>query len=300
MKPSWWVMVAGCAVQVGPGPGEQGGFDGGEVTGTPNAVPQAEPWVQFDRTATVICGVTAAGALDCPHAASFGVELPEGAFTAVELAGGGLAGCALEASGEVVCFDGTAGSALVTDAPAGRFTALAGHSLIAPHVCAVDEGGAVFCWGDDATYPPPDERFLPVLSAWSNTWCGITEGGGISCWRSHDGDLGEVTDHVPEGVWDAVTVGDGYACARRGTTVECWGDVPGDAPPDEALAVVEAGESNTCGIRPDGSAGCWGTDGWGQLGVPDGAFVSVQPAREQVCGLRPDGELTCWGWALEW
>jgi hypothetical protein len=276
-----------------------GRLPGGEETG-PGAGVQGGPWKDFDlRALGALCGVTQEGELDCPRLEQAGVELPEGDFQSVALTGGtGLAGCGLRTSGELACFDATAGSRLVSEVPSGRFVALAGHSLIDAHACAVDEGGLVHCWGEGVDELPPEDTFQGVLSSWDNTFCGLRPDRTLTCWTSSPTGSDEVTRAVPEGAWDAVSVGKDYACAMAGTSVTCWGELPEDDLPDEGLLQVGTGDWNVCGVRTEGTARCWGSNGYGQLGVPDGEFIKVQPVREQVCGLRPEGELSCWGLAL--
>ena len=309
----WWVWLGTSACATEPSdtddvePGGEGsagtpwGDSGPTSSGDPNVVPQQGPWTDFDKGVLVgvLCGITEDGAIDCPFAGARGMDLPQGDFVSVTISGGaGVAGCALGASGALACFDGLPGSALVTATPEGRFIAVAGHSFIHAHACGVRVDGYVVCWGEGIENDPPDGVFGPELSSWNDTWCGIREEGTLSCWASTGAGSSEVIDGAPEGAWDSVAVGDHYACAMRDTSVTCWGDIPGEDPPDEGLLSVGSGESNTCGVRLDQTGACWGSNGWGQLAVPEGAFTKVLPGREQVCGLRPSGSLECWGLGL--
>ena len=303
-----WLGASGCAT--GPsdtdravpgdeGPGGTPWSDAGPTSsGDPNVVPQQGPWTDFDKAVAVgvLCGITVDGAIDCPLADLRRIDLPDGVFTDVRITGGaGLAGCGLEASGELACFDAIAGSRVVTETPEGRFIAVAGHSFTYAHACGVGEDGHAVCWGEGIESDPPDDVFGPELSGWNNTWCGLLEDQTLSCWETSGAGSAEVIDGAPEGAWDSVVVGDDYACAMRGTSVTCWGDIPGDDPPDESLLSVGPGESNICGVRPDQTGVCWGTNGWGQLAVPEGEFTKILPGREQVCGLRVSGIVECWG-----
>ena len=69
--------------------------------------------------------------------------------------------------------------------------------------------------------------------------------------------------------------------------------------PANALASVSAGGYHTCGVRPDRSVECWGSDisiyGSGQSSPPDGSFASVSAGGEHTCGVRTDGSVECWG-----
>lgn len=45
----------------------------------------------------------------------------------------------------------------------------------------------------------------------------------------------------------------------------------------------------------DGSAACWGQNGYGQSTVPAGTWLALSTGILHTCGLRTDGSLACWG-----
>jgi len=75
-----------------------------------------------------------------------------------------------------------------------------------------------------------------------------------------------------------------------------------------SFASVVAGDTHSCGLKPDGRVFCWGGNAQGQLG--DGTltaqfaptqvktsarFSSIYALREASCGLTSAGDLFCWG-----
>jgi len=120
-------------------------------------------------------------------------------------------------------------------------------------------------------------------------------------------------------------------------TVKCWGhggngqlgygdtttrDAPPATPVDlgtgRTAKAVACGFSSTCAILDDDSLKCWGSNGYGQLGVGDdngmntdktsptavvatnlGAGVkSVATAADHTCAVLNDGSLKCWGMGM--
>lgn len=98
------------------------------------------------------------------------------------------------------------------------------------------------------------------------------------------------------------------------------GDGDGDDV-EVAWTAVAAGGSHTCGLARSGTVHCWGSDGFGQLGVGAGldanstagdecdepcalrpvavesptSFDTVVAGRFHSCGLSPSGDAYCWG-----
>src|SRR5687768_3849628 len=71
---------------------------------------------------------------------------------------------------------------------------------------------------------------------------------------------------------------------------------------------VSAGGAHTCAVRGDGSLWCWGSHGFGQLGlgdepdpwVPtrvgtDDDWAKVSAGKSHTCAVRTDRSLWCWG-----
>ncbi|MCL4188796.1 MAG: hypothetical protein KJZ85_14410 [Rhodobacteraceae bacterium] len=168
------------------------------------------------------------------------------------------------------------------------------------HVCALDAGGAVFCWGDNASGQlgdgGTDDSPVPVavaglpgpaiaIAAGSAHSCALSDAGGIWCWGANaDGQLGDGTTRqrlAPVFV-------------RRMT---------------QGVTAIAAGAAHGCGVTADGGVRCWGANSGGQLG--DGTrtrrllAVTVKRLRGGVaalaagaghsCARLADGAARCWG-----
>ena len=83
----------------------------------------------------------------------------------------------------------------------------------------------------------------------------------------------------------------------------CWGVNDGgqSSPPgDERFVSLNSGYFHTCGLRLDGSLFCWGADLAGQLLPPEGErFLAVSSQFFTTCGLRTDAAIVCWGGGRE-
>lgn len=72
---------------------------------------------------------------------------------------------------------------------------------------------------------------------------------------------------------------------------------------------LHVGASHVCGRTADGTAYCWGTNGFAQLGsgdlenhydptavVGDLLFEAIATGVSHTCGITPEGAAYCWGW----
>jgi alpha-tubulin suppressor-like RCC1 family protein len=168
------------------------------------------------------------------------------------------------------------------------------------HVCAIDEGGALFCWGrnTDAALgiglEPPQTR-APMRVGAASTWvriagsqhssCGIRSDGSLWCWGRNN--FFELAQPELEGVYAEPTqVGDDLN----------WLD-------------VSTGWFHTCALRTSGELKCWGRAIEGQLGQGGGldpvaapvpvasssTWARVAAGHFHTCGVTTMGELMCWG-----
>ncbi|HEX3759946.1 MAG TPA: hypothetical protein VHW23_14625 [Kofleriaceae bacterium] len=89
--------------------------------------------------------------------------------------------------------------------------------------------------------------------------------------------------------------------------------VPTEPPPAECFAAIGAGDEHSCAIRSDGTAWCWGSNSFGQLGdgttndqiapvavVPESGtklprFKAIAGGDVHTCALGSDGSVWCWG-----
>ena len=102
------------------------------------------------------------------------------------------------------------------------------------------------CWGDGITSPAGMTGLtsnIASLAAGGNHSCALTPGGGVKCWGENG----------------SGQIGDGTTTARSAPV-----NVSGLASGASALA---AGAYHTCALLAGGGVKCWGSDGFGQLGI---------------------------------
>lgn len=169
------------------------------------------------------------------------------------------------------------------------------------HVCALDLAGNVWCWGDtydgqigigvttDAKYPSPEAVSIPDtverIAARGLVTCAVTWGGALWCWGSNNwGQIGPAAPTVAPSPVELTALGD-------------------------EVRDVSVGGHHVCAIKTDATVWCWGSNKYGQLGIPFEGDIEALP--QQVAGLADvveiscgyahtcartgDGRLWCWG-----
>lgn len=188
--------------------------------------------------------------------------------------------------------------------------------------CARMAGG-VECWGADASTigHAPKGAFKQIAAGFTHV-CGIDGGGVVSCWGSGDWGVGPF---AKPGIAGAafVTSGDRHACAiTKDKKVLCWGsndagqlgtkpdvDVhkkPIEVPGVRGATSLVSGEASTCAIVEDGVT-CWGANGEGELALGKRSsderpakVASLAGINEMCfgstfgCALKQD-KIVCWG-----
>jgi cysteine-rich repeat protein len=180
------------------------------------------------------------------------------------------------------------------------------------HTCALLEGGAVRCWGNNShgqlgrgNTAPIENGELPgsvapvdaggrvvQLAAGDLHTCALLEGGEARCWGyNEDGRLGY-----------------GHTSAIGDSAIPRTVDVGGP------VVQLAAGGSHTCALMEDGGVRCWGSGEDGKLGyghtnaigddeTPSvagdvnvgGHVVQLAAGGAHTCALLEHGKVRCWG-----
>lgn len=227
--------------------------------------------------------------------------------TAIAVGGGHT--CALLQAGAVACWGrnsaGQLGNGATTDqktpvAVTGLVGAVSAIATGANHTCALLQGGAIQCWGEN------------------------TNG------QLGDGATGSRATPAPvtglAAAATALTTGSDHTCAILGDgRVQCWGDNArgqlGDGSREDRLTPVlirnvsdtivkvAAGQFHTCSLAADGDLYCWGTNNRGQLGngtldssrTPlrvsgtPGDATGLGAGVDHACAIFKAGAVYCWG-----
>ncbi|WP_295394559.1 RCC1 domain-containing protein [uncultured Thiodictyon sp.] len=183
------------------------------------------------------------------------------------------------------------------------------------HTCALATDGTAACWGYNwngqlgngtntySSVPVAVDRSgvlngktIAQVSAGTAHTCALATDGTAACWGDNwNGQLG------------------------NGTNTNSWVPVAVDRSGvlnGKTIAQVSAGASYTCALATDGTAACWGYNGYGQLGngttsdswvpvavdrsgVLNGKTIAqVSPGIYYTCALATDGTAACWGYNL--
>jgi alpha-tubulin suppressor-like RCC1 family protein len=220
------------------------GFDTSYATFEPNVVGGGLTFTAVSAGAAGTCGLTTGGQGYCWGADNLG-QLGDPAAPVQQQCGLGPAPCA---------------PAPVPVAGGHAFTVLSGTGS---HVCGLEAGGQLFCWGNDA-----------------NRQTGTIAGAATTC-------AGGPCVTQPEPVqsngvgFAAVSAGPASTCALDSVgEAYCWGDnaygqlgngggqadIPVAVAGDVRFSRIAVAEDHTCALSLDGEAYCWGENGFGQLG----------------------------------
>lgn len=170
------------------------------------------------------------------------------------------------------------------------------------HACGITVSGPAYCWGSDMWYTLGDDSTIAnkssptlvaggiqfvTLSAGYNHTCGIATDSTAYCW----------------GLNSQRQLGTGDTSLTLALPTPVAGGL--------RFAAISSAGTHTCGLLGDGTAYCWGSNQYGQLG--DGSTIeSAVPVRAAngftfsqiasggsyygfTCGLQSDGAGYCWG-----
>ena len=244
-----------------------------------------------------------------------GVFRPAGSTPLVAIAAGSFHTCGLTAVlGQVVCWGDNSSGQIGDGTTINRLSPAGGALQTAVaitagsyHTCAVLADGTARCWGEndsgqlgdrtlqDRPSPVAVSGLTNVVAMTGSTYhtCAVLSDGSARCWGSNGhGELG-----------------DGTTTDRR-TPVAVSGL-------DRAVAIDTGtvndltGFDQTCAMRADGTARCWGSNSFGQLG--DGTTLDRSTPRavsgiagsvtareiavgaDHTCAVRADSTVACWG-----
>jgi alpha-tubulin suppressor-like RCC1 family protein len=260
-------------------------------------------------------------------------------LAATRVSAGGAHACAILPTGRMRCWGANdfgqlgAGDAIArrdaADAPPLVDVAVGDSLPLAvsaggAHTCALLEGGAIKCWGQngagqlglgDAEHRGDESGELAGrlpnvelgrgavavgLATGDRHTCALLEDGRVKCWGAND--LGQL------GLGDTENRGD--------EPDELGDDLPSVSLGEGARALaIGAGANHNCALLADGRVECWGVNEYGQLGVDDvvsrggsrddelqiARFGTAQRAlavaagRNHTCALLEDGGVRCLG-----
>jgi alpha-tubulin suppressor-like RCC1 family protein len=192
-------------------------------------------------------------------------------------------------------------------------------------VCARGAKG-IKCWGEDekSIGTPPAGVFKQISTGFTHG-CALDQKGAVTCWGV--GDWGPKGKYTAPGVKDALEVvtGDRHACViAKDKSVLCWGmndsgqlgtkpdftphPKPAAVPGVKGATKLFAGETANCALLGDGTLKCWGSNNEGELGLgkqsTDERPTAVTGlsgvehicfASAHACALTQEHKLYCWG-----
>ena len=259
-----------CGLRLDGTPVCWGGDDFGEAS-----PPVGEKFTSISSGEYYTCALRSDGSPACwgLDANSQASPPPNGRF--VTISSGYRHTCALRSDGTPVCW-GLNGHGQASPPAGEKLTSIdCGIS----QTCGLRLDGTPVCWGisNGGAFwlsPPPGERFTSITSSYSHT-CGLRLNGTPVCWGLY-GD--HQASSSPRERLTGISSGPFHACGIRKRessdfshldgTLACWGDLNSDMVPSGKFAYVSSGFRHTCGLRPDGTPVCWGSNSHGQTDVP--------------------------------
>ncbi len=167
------------------------------------------------------------------------------------------------------------------------------------HTCVTKNDGSAWCWGNNGFGKLGDgttsNRSTPVqVSGMTSGVAEIMAGQLHSCLRRTSGAAFCWGRNINGMVGDGTTVDRFLPTAVSGMSSGCKS--------------ISAGGYQSCAVKTDGSAWCWGTNSFGELGSAGGnksvptavsGFGSntdkISAGMDKTCAIKIDGSAWCWG-----
>jgi alpha-tubulin suppressor-like RCC1 family protein len=271
----------------------------------PLAVPGSTKFVQLASGAdNDTCGLAADGSVSCwwvsRDSSTTPLSMPGSIrFRAISVAEGVLTpsippgdyGCGIATDSTGYCWGfqraNLPGGAAVWDpvpVPGGHvYLSLDTYS---GHLCGVVASGDAYCWSQTDPAPvlvPGGRTFVSVATSWQSN-CALAADGTASCWGYNTyGQLGI-----------------GFSSSQSLVPLPVTGG--------HAFTALAVAYDHSCGLAPDSTAYCWGSNRTGDLGTGDTVssiapvavaggrhFGSLVTGQDLTCGLVADGSAYCWG-----
>jgi len=161
--------------------------------------------------------------------------------------------------------------------------------------CRLKAGGAMDCWGSNASLSNPTAGTLAQVDAGDNHICGVRPDRTPVCWGPNT--YGEASP--PAGSFVQISAGDSYSCGRLSDgQLRCWGDTTyGATSPLAGFGYkdVSAGRYHACAITFTNTVSCWASPMWAALPGQAGSFKKVSVGDHWACGIRSsDNGISCW------
>jgi hypothetical protein len=225
------------------------------------------------------CAIRTDGTLACWGYGGDGrTTPPPGTFQVVSA--GDRTSCAIASDGVLACWGNNNFGQTVP--PAGSYQSVTAGFTTS---CAISTAGAATCWGLSSGTPPPGP-FHSVVAGIGYA-CALRPSGDASCW-------GGSVPAPPSGPFDALTGSQTHVCGLRSDrSVACWGqDAGGQASPPGPIARALGGARNeVCTVTATRDIACLGQS----FPPPSGPYVDVALNASFACGLRTNGTVGCWG-----
>jgi len=279
------------------------GSGGVDDVAPPPGTNASGPWRQIFAGYAVTCGVTKAGDTYCWGANDRG-QLGDGTQTQrlvparvstterfAAITGDRSTVCGVTDAGDVYCWGFTSNGFALTPRLVQPGLRARDVAVAEVAVCALDVDGVVSCWSTTGVPPAaPTPVSAPLrfraLAGNEGRFCAVALGGDPYCWTTDDQTaVGAVTREPASQALSSIATGGGAPLGGPNTL-------------------------HACGLAPDGTAYCWGTNDLGQLGdgtttrrtsavrTAGGAkFASIGARGGRTCALGLDGLAYCWGFA---